>query len=78
MVTLSADIFGFASLLIELAVAAMGFTGEAFIRAAQSGDAQTAALVITFLAGVSEMLGQSVILVVSRPTRIGNAWIENA
>ncbi len=60
------EIFAFPRLLIELAVAAMGFSGAAFAHVAQSGEAQTAALMIAFLAGVSEMLGQSVILVVNR------------
>ncbi len=44
----------------------MGFSAEAFVLAASSAEAQTAALTIAFLAGVSEMLGQSVILVVNR------------
>jgi len=47
-------------------MAAMGFSANAFARAASSAEAQTAALTIAFLAGVSEMLGQSVILVVNR------------
>ncbi len=56
----------FPLLLAELALAAMGFSTGAFLRAASSAEAQTAALTIAFLAGVSEMLGQSVILVVNR------------
>ena len=66
MLALIGEILTFPLLLLELAVAAMVFSTEAFQRAATSADAQTAALTIAFLAGVSEMLGQSVILVVNR------------
>lgn len=52
--------------LISLAAGAIGFSPAAFARAATSAEAQTAALLIAFLAGVSEMLGQSVILVLNR------------
>ena len=60
------DFLRFWTLLFNLAAGAIGFNPGAFARAALSGEAQTAALVIAFLAGVSEMLGQSVILVVNR------------
>ncbi len=60
------DIIGFLALFFELAGAAMVFSAAAFLRAASSAEAQSAALAIAFLAGVSEMLGQSVILVVNR------------
>lgn len=66
MTALIGDILGFPLLLIELSTTAMGFSAAAFIRVAASAEAQTAALTIAFLAGVSEMLGQSVILVVNR------------
>lgn len=51
---------------IDLALGAISFSTEAFATVALSGEAQTAALIIAFLAGVSEMLGQSVILVINR------------
>lgn len=66
MLSLLADILAFPLFLMDLAWGAIRFSAEAFMRAAYSGEAQTAALVIVFLAGVSEMLGQSVILVVNR------------
>ncbi|PQA86432.1 hypothetical protein [Hyphococcus luteus] len=66
MLAFLADLFAFPLLVLELAGGALGFSAEAFARAAASGEAQTAALVIAFLAGVSEMLGQSVILVINR------------
>ena len=66
MLNIIGDILAFPLLLFELALAAMGFSTAAFMRAAGSAEAQTAALTIAFLAGVSEMLGQSVILVVNR------------
>ena len=66
MHSLAVDIFHFPLLLIELAIAAMGFSATAFSTVATSPAAQTAALTIAFLAGISEMLGQSVILVVNR------------
>lgn len=65
-----ADFFvAFFALPIAIADLAMGaavFSDEAFLRVATSREAQVAALLIAFLAGVSEMLGQSVILVVNR------------
>ena len=66
MLAILGDILAFPLLLADLAIAAMGFSTGAFMRAAGSAEAQTAALTIAFLAGVSEMLGQSVILVVNR------------
>jgi len=66
MASFLGDILSFPLLLIELALGAMGFSRDAFMLAASSPQAQTAALAIAFLAGVSEMLGQSVILVVNR------------
>ena len=66
MMDLLGDIFAFPLVLIELATGAIGFSPEAFRRVAENIDAQSAALTIAFLAGVSEMLGQSVILVVNR------------
>jgi uncharacterized membrane protein len=61
-----ADILAFPLFLIELAWRAIRFSTDAFLQTAASGEAQTAAILIAFLAGVSEMLGQSVILVVNR------------
>lgn len=66
MLALLADIFAFPISILALAAGALDFSAAAFARAAVSGEAQTAALLIAFLAGVSEMLGQSVILVVNR------------
>ncbi len=66
MLSFLADILAFPLFMLALAGDAMGFSAGAFARAAVSGEAQTAALLIAFLAGVSEMLGQSVILVVNR------------
>lgn len=61
-----ADILAFPLLVLDLAGRAIGFSAAAFAEAASSAEAQTAALLIAFLAGVSEMLGQSVILVINR------------
>lgn len=61
-----ADFLVFPLNMLALAAGAMGFSTEAFARTAASPEAQTAAIVIAFLAGVSEMLGQSVILVINR------------
>ncbi len=66
MLAILGDILTFPLLVAELAFAAMRFSTDAFVRAASSAEAQTAALTIAFLAGISEMLGQSVILVVNR------------
>ncbi len=66
MLALLADLLAFPLLVLDLAGRALGFSAAAFARAAGSGEAQTAALLIAFLAGVSEMLGQSVILVINR------------
>ena len=66
MLSFLADILAFPLFMLALAGDAMGFSAGAFARAAVSGEAQTAALLIAFLAGVSEMLGQSVLLVVNR------------
>ena len=66
MAALIGDILDFPLLVLRLALAAAGFSTSAFTEAANSAQAQSAALVIAFLAGVSEMLGQSVILVVNR------------
>lgn len=66
MLAFLADIAALPLLMLTLAGGAMGFSADAFARAAHSGEAQTAALTIAFLAGVSEMLGQSVILVINR------------
>lgn len=52
--------------LVALTGQALTFSESAFINAASSPQAQSAALIIAFFAGVSEMLGQSVILVVNR------------
>lgn len=51
---------------VRLAAAAMTMSAEAFARAASTADGRAAAVAIAFLAGVSEMLGQSVILVANR------------
>lgn len=66
MISFLGEILLFPVLTAELATAALGFSVDAFRRAATSAEAQSAALLIAFLAGVSEMLGQSVILVVNR------------
>lgn len=66
MLSVLTDILLFPLLVMELATGALQFSTEAFQRTATSADAQSAALTIAFLAGVSEMLGQSVILVVNR------------
>lgn len=66
MFAAAAEIAGFLTLMADLAIRAIGYAPSAFIRAATSAEAQSAALIIAFLAGVSEMLGQSVILVVNR------------
>ena len=59
-------ILAFPILIGQLAMATIGFSTDAFLRVAQDAEAQTAALIIAFLAGISEMLGQSVILVINR------------
>jgi len=56
----------FPLLLFELTTSAILFSPDAFNRAATSAEARAAALAIAFLAGISEMLGQCVILVVNR------------
>lgn len=61
-----AEFFALPLKMLALATGALGFSTGAFTNAAISGQAQTAALIIAFLAGVSEMLGQSVILVINR------------
>lgn len=66
MLAILTAIIAFFVLVAELAVAAIGFSPNAFRQAAASANAQSAALIIAFLAGMSEMLGQSVILVVNR------------
>lgn len=60
------SVFSFFIEVIELTVLALSFSEAAFRSVATSAQAQSAALTIVFLAGVSEMLGQSVILVVNR------------
>ncbi|MEZ5892619.1 MAG: hypothetical protein R3C58_05685 [Parvularculaceae bacterium] len=59
-------ILHYIALCADLAVNAIRVSPAAFARAAHSAEAQSAALTIAFLAGVSEMLGQSVILVLNR------------
>ncbi|MHA7871706.1 MAG: hypothetical protein ACX939_05085 [Hyphococcus sp.] len=66
MLSFLADIFQFPLLAIDLARRSSGFSADAFALAGTSPTAQAAAVIIAFLAGVSEMLGQSVILVVNR------------
>jgi len=66
MIDLAADMLRFWALAADLTAGAIGFSAEIFARVARSGEAQSAAILIAFLAGVSEMLGQSVILVVNR------------
>ncbi|WP_411819883.1 hypothetical protein ABFZ85_14605 [Hyphococcus formosus] len=61
-----ADLFAFLGLFFDLAWSAMWFGTSAFVRAALSPEARNTALLIAFLAGVSEMTGQSVILVINR------------
>lgn len=61
-----AEFFALPLKMLALATGALEFSTGAFTEAAISGQAQTAALIIAFLAGVSEMLGQSVILVINR------------
>ena len=58
--------FRFLAQTMHLAINAIQFSGHAFNDAAADPRAQSAAILIAFLAGVSEMLGQSVILVVNR------------
>ena len=60
------DILGFLALVADLAVGAIGFSPSAFARTATGPESQSAAILIAFIAGVSEMLGQSVVLVVNR------------
>ena len=66
MLDILGEIAAFPVFVISLATSAIGFSTSAFHQAALSAEAQSAALLIAFLAGVSEMLGQSVILVVNR------------
>ncbi len=66
MVGTLAEIAEFIALVALLAPDAMVFSRDAFVRVTGSGEAQSAALIIAFLAGVSELLGQSVILIVNR------------
>ena len=66
MVAAFLAVFYFLIELIDLTVKALGFSGTAFQTVTISPQAQTAALAIVFLAGISEMLGQSVALVVNR------------
>ena len=66
MIAFLVDVLGFLALTADLAAKAIGFSPSAFVRAAGSPEAQSAAILIAFLAGVSEMLGQSVVLVVNR------------
>lgn len=66
MLSMLADFLAFPLFLLSLAGDAIRFSTAAFLRAAESAEAQSAALIIAFLAGVSEMLGQSVILVLNR------------
>lgn len=66
MLGIITDIVEFWALIAELTIGALGFSAATFARTATSGEAQSAALMIAFLAGVSEMLGQSVILVINR------------
>jgi hypothetical protein len=66
MIAILGDIVSFWVLIAGLVAGALTFSADAFVTAAESGEAQTAALIIAFLAGVSEMLGQSVILVINR------------
>ena len=60
------EILAFPFFLLGLSIDAMGFSTAAFANAAISTEARAAAVFIAFFAGVSEMLGQSVILVVNR------------
>ncbi len=66
MLAVLVDILQFFGLIASLAGGAIGYSASAFLRVAGSAEAQSAALIIAFLAGVSEMLGQSVVLVVNR------------
>jgi hypothetical protein len=66
MIEFVTDALRFWALIAELACGAITFSASAFQRAAISSEAQSAALAIAFFAGVSEMLGQSIILVVNR------------
>ena len=60
------ELFSFPLAAADLALSAIRFSESAFARAASSPAAQSIAVLIAFFAGVSEMLGQSVILVVNR------------
>jgi hypothetical protein len=66
MLAAFAEIAEFFALLAVLVPEALVFSRDAFVHVANSGEAQSAAIVVAFLAGVSELLGQSVILVVNR------------
>ncbi len=66
MIAVFLDILEFFALIADLAVRAIGYSPSVFVRTANSAEAQSAALIIVFLAGVSEMLGQCVVLVVNR------------
>lgn len=66
MIDIILGILTFPLLVLELAAGALKMSAPAFVAAATSAKAQSAAITIAFLAGVSEMLGQSVILVINR------------
>ncbi|MEM9014244.1 MAG: hypothetical protein AAGB02_03960 [Pseudomonadota bacterium] len=66
MMSALTQIFAFPLFVADLAWQAAGFSRAVFMQAATSPAAQTAAILIAFLAGVSEMLGQSVVLVINR------------
>lgn len=66
MVDAVAELFQFPALIARLARDAAIFEADAFRTAAGSANARAAAIAIAFLAGVSEMLGQSVVLVINR------------
>ena len=66
MLAIIDSILSFFSLVFALASGAMGLEKPAFMTAASGRAAVGAALFIAFLSGISEMIGQSIILVINR------------
>lgn len=66
MIDALVNTLSFLGLLISLAWQAAQFSSEAFMQVTVATDAQSAAILIAFLAGVSEMTGQSAILIYNR------------
>lgn len=66
--------------LVDLSWAALTLSGDAFVRVAEDPDARALAFVIVLLAGVAELVGQSVLLFLNgvRPWRFTLAMLLNA